>query len=39
MPEDTAKHFRWSLYRYNREHQALLGFLAGAALLLWKALR
>jgi hypothetical protein len=39
MPEDSAKHFRWSLYRYNREYQALLGFLAGAALLLWKALR
>jgi protein-S-isoprenylcysteine O-methyltransferase Ste14 len=33
------KHFRWSLYRYNREYQALLGFLAGAAVLLWKALR
>jgi len=27
------------LYRYNREYQALLGFLAGAAVLLWKALR
>lgn len=39
MPEDAPKHFRWSLYRYNREYQALLGFLAGAALLLWKALR
>jgi protein-S-isoprenylcysteine O-methyltransferase Ste14 len=39
MPEDSAKHFRWSLYRYNREYQALLGFLAGAAVLLWKALR
>ena len=39
MPEDSAKHFRWSLYRYNREYQALLGFLAGVALLMWKALR
>jgi len=39
MPEDSAKHFRWSLYRYNREYQALLGFLAGVALLAWKALR
>lgn len=29
--------FRWSLYRHNREYRALLGFLAGAALLLWKA--
>lgn len=39
MPTDTAKPFRWSLYLYNREYQALLGFLAGVALLLWKALR
>ena len=35
----APKHFRWSLYRYNREYQAALGFLAGVALLLWKALR
>jgi protein-S-isoprenylcysteine O-methyltransferase Ste14 len=39
MPADSAKDFRWSLYRHNREYQALLGFLAGAASLLWKALR
>ena len=39
MPKDSSKHFRWSLYRYNREYQAWLGFLAGAAVLLWKALR
>jgi len=39
MPEGSDRHFRWSLYRYNREYQALLGFLAGAVLLLWKALR
>ncbi|MEO8051257.1 MAG: methyltransferase [Acidobacteriota bacterium] len=43
LPYTTAanppKHFRWSLYRYNREYQALLGFLAGVVLLLWKALR
>lgn len=38
-PEDSTQHFRWKLYRYNREYQALLGFLVGAALLLWKALR
>lgn len=31
--------FRWSLYRRNEEYQALLGFLAGALLLVWKALR
>ena len=32
------KHFRWSLYRRNREYEALVGFLAGAAVLCWKAL-
>jgi protein-S-isoprenylcysteine O-methyltransferase Ste14 len=35
----SSKHFRWSVYRRNREYEALAGFLAGAALLLWKALR
>lgn len=30
--------FRWSLYRKNREYEALLGFLAGAGLLIGKAL-
>ncbi len=30
--------FAWSLYRKNQEYQALLGFLAGAGLLLAKAL-
>ncbi len=44
MPSVTCasagrKRFRWSLYRQNREYEALLGFLAGAAVLLWKALR
>lgn len=33
-----AKPFRFSLYRYNREYEAALAFLIGAALLLWKAL-
>ncbi len=28
--------FRWPLYVHNREYQALLGFLAGAALLIVK---
>jgi len=32
-----GQRFRWSLYLHNREYQALLGFLAGAAVLLWKA--
>lgn len=31
--------FRWSIYRRNREYQALAGLLAGAALLVWKARR
>jgi protein-S-isoprenylcysteine O-methyltransferase Ste14 len=31
--------FRWALYRKNEEYQALLGFLAGTALLAWKAWR
>jgi len=29
--------FRWELYRKNEEYQALLGFLAGAAVLVVKA--
>jgi hypothetical protein len=32
-----SKHFRWSVYMKNQEYQALLGFLAGAAVLVWKA--
>ena len=31
--------FQWALYRRNREHQALLAFLAALAVLLWKACR
>jgi len=34
-----AGHFEWRLYWKNEEYQALLGFLAGVALLVWKALR
>jgi protein-S-isoprenylcysteine O-methyltransferase Ste14 len=34
----SSKHFRWSVYLKNQEYQALLGFLAGAAVLVWKAL-
>lgn len=33
----SAKRFRWSVYMKNREYQALLGFLSGAAVLAWKA--
>jgi protein-S-isoprenylcysteine O-methyltransferase Ste14 len=35
---ETGMRFRWSLYIRNREYQALLGFLAGAALLIGKVL-
>jgi protein-S-isoprenylcysteine O-methyltransferase Ste14 len=38
-PGAGTKPFRWSLYRYNREYEALGGFVAGTAVLLWKALR
>jgi protein-S-isoprenylcysteine O-methyltransferase Ste14 len=31
--------FRWSLYRFNREYQALAGWLAGVAVLVWKVVR
>jgi protein-S-isoprenylcysteine O-methyltransferase Ste14 len=36
---NSKKHFRRDLYLMNREYQALAGFLAGVALLCWKALR
>lgn len=35
---DTKKHFGWRLYRRNREYEALAGFLAGTAVLIWKAM-
>jgi protein-S-isoprenylcysteine O-methyltransferase Ste14 len=35
----SRKHFRWSLYRHNREYEAFLGFMAGFAILVWKTLR
>jgi protein-S-isoprenylcysteine O-methyltransferase Ste14 len=34
----TDGHFRWALYARNREYQALLGWLAGFALLVTKVL-
>ncbi|HEY7334217.1 MAG TPA: isoprenylcysteine carboxylmethyltransferase family protein [Bryobacteraceae bacterium] len=34
-----GKTFRWSLYRRNREYEALAGLLAGTVVLVWKALR
>ena len=35
----TPKRFRWSIYMKNQEFQALLGFLAGAIVLIYKAFR
>jgi protein-S-isoprenylcysteine O-methyltransferase Ste14 len=35
----STRRFRWSVYMKNQEYQALLGFLAGATVLVWKALR
>jgi protein-S-isoprenylcysteine O-methyltransferase Ste14 len=35
----SSKRFRWSIYSKNQEYQALLGFLAGATVLIWKAFR
>jgi protein-S-isoprenylcysteine O-methyltransferase Ste14 len=32
----AGKTFQWKLYRRNREYEALLGFLAGVAVLFWK---
>ena len=36
--ESDGQRFRWSLYRRNQEYQALLGFAAGVAVLIWKTL-
>ncbi len=35
----AGERFAWRLYWKNEEYQALLGFLAGAAVLAWKAWR
>jgi len=35
----AGRRFQWALYRRNREHEALIGFVAGAAVLCWKVLR
>ncbi len=39
VPRGGAGSFAWRLYWKNEEYQALAGFLGGAALLLWKAVR
>ena len=36
---EPRKRFQWAVYRRNREYEALAGYLAGVAALLWKALR
>ena len=38
-PRESDSRFEWSQYVRNREYQALLGFLAGLALLIAKAMR
>jgi protein-S-isoprenylcysteine O-methyltransferase Ste14 len=35
----SASTFKWSLYRRNREYEALAGFLAGVAVLSFKVIR
>ena len=37
-PPASSIAFQWSLYRRNEEYNALLGFAAGLAFLIWKAL-
>lgn len=32
----TSSRFSWALYRKNQEYQALLGFMAGLAWLIWR---
>jgi len=38
LPAKSEHRFQWGLYVHNREYQALLGFLAGAAFLIAKAM-
>jgi len=38
-PVPGPKSFRWWLYKKNREYEAAVGFLVGAAILVFKALR
>jgi protein-S-isoprenylcysteine O-methyltransferase Ste14 len=37
--DGVGKRFQWAVYKRNREYEALAGFLAGAGVLVWKALR
>jgi protein-S-isoprenylcysteine O-methyltransferase Ste14 len=36
MGGSSARRFQWTVYKKNQEYQALLGFLAGVAVLVWK---
>ncbi len=38
-PAGSRSRFQWSLYKKNREYQALLGFIAGLAWLIFRASR
>ncbi len=35
----AGKPFKWPLYRFNREYEALVGWIAGVAVLVWKVVR
>lgn len=35
-PASSGSRFSWALYRKNQEYQALLGFMAGLAWLIWR---
>lgn len=34
----SKRRFQWSVYKRNEEYQALIGFLIGAAVLIWKVI-
>jgi protein-S-isoprenylcysteine O-methyltransferase Ste14 len=34
----SSRRFQWAVYRRNEEYQALIGFVVGVAVLVWKAL-
>lgn len=37
LMSNRSKPFRWAVYLRNQEYQAALGFVAGVAVLIWKA--
>jgi hypothetical protein len=36
VPMTSKRRFQWSVYKRNEEYQALIGFLIGVAVLIWK---